>query len=254
MIFIRQNLQETSACVSTIKSTAAGYLTSCFYYALQLKYFAQETEKLAMKYLFMFLFMSYSLWAQTTSSCCPFEDKVDDVIKEDHVAVSCLICNKIELNSFENLTEYASPNVTADQVDADLEALKNCHQLQSKMIQDIYSVIKEFRIISKDKNINHLSQVINGAMLLVGAQIAEQLKHIDAEGLVKLGECAGKDMTDKEIISAQLKVILEKLSSIKSDYKKMPYQCISYYSTSEEEKLIQLIDELETINEASNEN
>jgi hypothetical protein len=208
-----------------------------------------------MKHLLMALLFSFTLNAQpTTSSCCPIADKVDDVIKDDHVATSCLICNEIELNSYENLLEFAGPEVDATESASIEKALKDCHNVQSDIIQNIYAVIKEYRIISKDKKINHLSQVVSGTMLLANIQIAQSLKQVDPEGLIKLGECSGKEMTQQEILQAQLKVIIHQLSNIKKAHKKMTYRCVGYYPTNNEEKMIKLINELEILDEYSNEN
>lgn len=47
-----------------------------------------------MKLIILSLLFSFSINAQTTHDCCPGITSPDEVIKEETISTSCLLCNK----------------------------------------------------------------------------------------------------------------------------------------------------------------
>ncbi len=176
--------------------------------------------------------MTFSVFAQHTSSCCNIDTTPSDVIDSDSIAKSCLLCKKIQVIGMEDVE-----SVAAEQgVEPSSDQLKYCKHHQDSALELMIKLVSDYKKFSKKKDTNSFKEVLDEVSLLVSANITAQIKGAKAETQLTSGEC--HDKIDKIELSSQVKNFIKTISKIQEEYNSISVQCTGYYSPSKEEKEI----------------
>ena len=197
--------------------------------------------------LFIFLLLfSLSAVAQTTGNCCPVDTKVDDVIKEDFVATSCLLCNTVHLTPFSKYEKI--PDVEGGNSSKEgMKLVRLCQKNQKEIIKNVIEVVNKYNFISnKDKKVTYVSAV-EDIMMLYTADLSDQLKQFNSENVFKIGGC-DEDKDEKVakeiIVRKEIDKLAVTINKIYDSHKEIQKRCPDYVLTDQERNIMDLMDEL----------
>lgn len=104
-----------------------------------------------MKWLLLLSLIPHIVMAQSTSGCCPgFAKEPKDIIGDDSIASSCMLCEKIETLTLDEANAKIKELTGAKEKDVK-GILKVCKEEQDKILKTMQSISKLYNSIHSKK-------------------------------------------------------------------------------------------------------
>lgn len=212
-----------------------------------------------MKVLIIFVTILYSIniFGQGTTGCCPLKSKAYEIINDDIVIKSCLLCKKspainidIHLNKFSEERGGVQNHKKAKKENKRMfekRMFETCQKMQRAIITDAIRLIKEYNKSTKS-NLESMEEVVDAIAIKVGIETTETLenkvaskeKSVKCNDDVSLKEKSNKPNRIDQVVTQLVELKQANILLTKGF-------CLHYEFSEKEEEMLKLIDQIDSI-------